>query len=83
MQIATNEIKSGERVRLESGWWATIMDNRKGNARLAKVEGLYTETGSVIYAHDIVYRLNSDGTKDTVVLTAEQKELKDTIESLW
>lgn len=30
-----------------------MQDNRKGNIRLAEVEGIVTETGSV-YAHDII-----------------------------
>jgi len=51
--MRTNELKKGDRVRLRNGWFATIMDNRKGNVRLAEVEGIYKEIGSV-YAHDII-----------------------------
>ena len=51
--MTTNEIKKGTRFRLRNGWEATMEDNRKGNTRMATVEGDYTETGSV-YAHDIV-----------------------------
>ena len=51
--IKTNDIKKGTRIRLANGWYATMMDNRKGNIRQALVEGVVTEQGSV-YAHDIV-----------------------------
>ena len=50
--MRTNELKKGDRVRLANGWKAVIMDNKRGNIRLAEVHGLYTELGS-IYAHDI------------------------------
>jgi len=50
----TNDLKKGTRIRLRNGWLATIWDNKKGNTRLAEVEGFYTEIGSV-YSHDIEY----------------------------
>ncbi len=51
--IKTNEIKKGDRILLANGWFGTMYDNKNGNIRMAEVEGLYTEIGSV-YAHDIV-----------------------------
>lgn len=51
--VRTNDLKKGTRIKLANGWFATIEDNKKGNIRLATVEGLDTEMGSV-YAHDIV-----------------------------
>lgn len=51
--MKTNELKKGVRVKLANGWQAIIEDNMKGNTRLAKVFGIFTEIGSV-YAHDIV-----------------------------
>lgn len=50
----TNDLKKGTRIRLRNGWLATIWDNKKGNTRLAEVEGFCTEIGSV-YSHDIEY----------------------------
>jgi hypothetical protein len=47
-----NELKKGDKVRLNNGWSATIEDNRKGNTRLATVNGFVTEMGSV-YIWDI------------------------------
>lgn len=51
--MLTNELKKGDRILLANGWTGTIRDNVKGNIRMAEIEGIYTETGS-IYAHDIV-----------------------------
>ena len=44
--MLTNDIKKGTRIRLRNGWEAEMADNKKGNIRLAKVFGLYTELGS-------------------------------------
>lgn len=76
--IKTNDIKKGDRIYLSNGWWATMADNKKGTIRLAVVDGIHKEMGS-IYAHDIVFRLNDDGTKDHVSLTDAQKKLIHTI----
>lgn len=51
--MVTNDIKKGMRFMLRDGWYATMMDNRRGNIRMAEVEGYFKETGSV-YATDIV-----------------------------
>jgi preprotein translocase subunit YajC len=51
--VKTNDLKKGDRVLLRNGWYATLADNRKGDIRVATVEGMVTETGS-IYAHDIM-----------------------------
>lgn len=58
--MTTNELKKGCRIRLENGWEATIEDNKKGNIRMATVEGFVTEMGS-IYSHDIKSYQDSDG----------------------
>ena len=51
--MKTNELKKGDVVVLANGWFATMMDNRKGNTRLAEIYG-YPYTGRV-YAHDITH----------------------------
>lgn len=58
----TNDLKKGTRVLLRNGWEATLIDNRKGNTRLAEVYGYCTEMGSV-YSHDImaVLEMDADG----------------------
>ena len=73
--MTTNEIKKGTRFRLRNGWFATMADNRKGNIRMAKVEGDYTETGSV-YAHDIVSVLIGD-TWQPVKTTDKQAKVRE------
>ena len=57
--MKTNELKKGDVVLLANGWFATMMDNRKGNIRLAEVYGYFTEIGSV-YSHDITHYLGTD-----------------------
>lgn len=52
--MKTNDLKKGHRIMLENGWMATIADNMKGDTRMATVEGLVTEMGSV-YSHDIMW----------------------------
>lgn len=60
--MKTNDIKSGMKIQLNNGWFATMKDNKKGNTRLCEVEGIYTELGSV-YSHDIKYVLDSNNNK--------------------
>jgi hypothetical protein len=73
--ITTNELKKGTRVKLRNGWLATLEDSKKGNIRLATVEGVYTEMGS-IYAHDIAFAQLSDGTTAAITLTPQQIKLQ-------
>jgi hypothetical protein len=75
--IQTNDLKKGARVQLDNGWYATIQDNRKGDVRVATVEGLHTETGS-IYAHDIVRVELVEGWA-TVSHTPKQKANRDRV----
>lgn len=69
--MTTNDIKSGMRFKLANGWYGTMKDNKRGNIRLAEVEGLYTEIGS-IYAHDIISVEKPDGIWHTIELTKSQ-----------
>lgn len=50
--IETNDLKKGTPITLKNGWAAVIMDNKKGDTRLAEVDGYFKEIGS-IYASDI------------------------------
>jgi hypothetical protein len=77
--MKTNDLKKGARVRLASGWYATLMDNRKGNTRDAKVEGHLTEIGSV-YSHDIIYLVDEKGTH-IIEHTPAQLKLKKMVQS--
>ena len=69
--MKTNDLKKGDRVRLKNGWYATIADNKKGNIRMATVEGYYTETGS-IYAWDIESKVMYPGLSEPIELTDAQ-----------
>jgi hypothetical protein len=77
----TNELKKGTRVRLRSGWEADLEDNAKGNTRMAKVYGDFTEIGSV-YAHDII-EYQENGLWQIVVHTDAQKKLRETVGSIF
>ena len=50
--IETNDLKKGTPITLKNGWAAIIMDNMKGDTRMAEVDGYFKEIGS-IYASDI------------------------------
>jgi hypothetical protein len=72
--MLANDMRKGTVVRLRStGWRATIMDNAKGLVRLADVEGLYRETGS-IYVHDIAYAETPSGPEQVELTHAQAKK---------
>jgi len=75
--MKTNDLKKGAKVILNNGWKATIMDNKKGNTRLAEVQGIYTEIGS-IYAHDINSYFNENARLyyNDIELTPDQLRLQ-------
>ena len=73
--MKTNDLKKGDRILLRNGWYATIADNKRGNIRLATVEGDYTETGSV-YSHDIKFYISPAGSATSIEHTPEQIKLR-------
>lgn len=72
--IKTNDLKKGCRVQLTNGWYATIVDNMKGDTRMAIVEGHVTITDTV-YSHDIV-RAECNNVWMPVTLTPKQTSLR-------
>ena len=83
--MLTNDLKKGDRVQLRNGWYATILDNKKGNTRVACVEGDFTESGSV-YSHDIAYFSPPDNDGESfvpIVHTPAQLKLKSLVESIF
>ncbi len=78
--MKTNDIKKGTRFRLANGWYATMADNMRGNSRLAEVEGIYTEIGSV-YAHDIVLAEGWGGVFQESEHTPAQVKLRAIVEA--
>ena len=79
--IKTNDLKKGTRIQLSNGYLATLMDNLKGNTRMADVEGDFREIGS-IYSHNIV-RAMVDGSWDLVEHTKPQIKLKQQVEMMF
>lgn len=78
--MKANDLKKGDRVRLNNGWFATIEDNKKGAIRMATVEGFVTEMGS-IYAADIKEFLKADslgaemyGAPEVIPVTVPDKD---------
>ncbi len=71
----TNDLKKGTRVKLNNGWEADLVDNRRGNTRDAKVYGDYTETGSV-YSHDMVEYKDANGDWQPIEHTKAQLDCK-------
>ena len=74
-ELFTNNLKRGARILLSNGWEADIMDNMKGDTRLARVYGHYDEVGSV-YSHDII-KAQVGGSWYDVNHTPKQIKLKE------
>lgn len=70
-KIKTNCIKKGWKIKLANGWNGTMMDNLKGNTRMAEIEGYYTEIGSV-YSWDIIAASQDGVTWSKIELTPAQ-----------
>lgn len=79
--MVTNDIKKGQRVRLSSGFFGTITDNKKGNVRECRVEGIFEETGGV-YSHEIVAVQMSDGSWERVEHNDKQKALREALREI-
>jgi hypothetical protein len=79
-KMLSNELKKGAKIVLKgTGWKGTIYDNAKGNIRMAEVEGIYTEIGS-IYVWDIAYAI-IDGVQVKIDLTDKQLKAMKTIKA--
>ena len=79
--MLTKEIKSGDRIQLSNGWFATMKDNGRGVTRMAEVEGIFTETGS-IYSFDIA-KVFKGGQVFVVELTEKEKQVKKMNEDIF
>ncbi len=78
--MTTNELKKGAKITLRNGWEAEIADNARGNTRIVKVYGDYTEPGSV-YAHDIATAW-VDGKPVVIEHTPAQLKLREQVRTL-
>lgn len=81
--MKTNDIKKGMKMILNNGWEAVMMDNKRGNTRMAEVKGVFTEIGS-IYVWDIAHVYPNDDAlvPETVELTDKQKKDRDYIKKM-
>ena len=70
--ISSNEMKEGDFIVQTNGWYGEIVDNRKGNTRVANIHGLFTEAGS-IYVWDIAI-VCKNGFKYVLKLTEKQEK---------
>tara|TARA_Y100000034_G_scaffold25948_1_gene30989 strand:+ start:1420 stop:1656 length:237 start_codon:yes stop_codon:yes gene_type:complete len=77
-------MRKGQTGTQVNGWKFEIMDNMKGNIRLAKVYGFETEIGS-IYIHDIASVDMPDGNTEPIEFTPAQakKAAQILMRSLW
>lgn len=73
--IEPNDIKKGDIGYLKNGWKFEMMDNKKGNIRMAMVHGDFPEMGS-IYTHDIAF-IEKDG--DDVPVDASRYQAQATM----
>ena len=76
-KIRRNDLKKGDIVGTKDGWKAEIMDDKKGNIRLAKVHGPFTDIGSV-YTYDIDHVIQFKGKPGKWIIEytpAEQKQV--------
>lgn len=78
--LNTNDLKKGTQIILKSGFAAVIYDNKKGNTRLAEVDGIFKEIGS-IYSHDIDQAF-INGQWVSVSHTKKQKDLNTLINAI-
>ena len=79
-EITSNEIKKGDFILQVNGWYGEILDNMKGNTRVANIHGYFTEAGS-IYVWDIT-NIVKDGKLYNLKLTDKQVKDKIMVESI-
>ena len=73
--MKTNDIKKGTEIRMSDGFTGIMEDNKKGNIRMATINGIFTEMGS-IYAHNITAAKNTNGDWERIELTTAQLKMK-------
>ena len=78
--ILSNDIKDGDVFVQSNGWIGEMVDNMRGNTRVANIHGFFTEAGS-IYVWDIV-QVAKEGVLRRVQLTPKQVKDKERVESV-
>lgn len=81
--MLTNNLHKGDRVILENGFEAKILDNRKGITRLCEVHGIHTEIGSV-YSYNMTHYFDNETEQwQQIELTDHQRRIKTTHKELY
>lgn len=78
--ILSNDIKDGDVFIQNNGWVGEMVDNQRGNTRIANIHGFCTEAGS-IYVWDIV-QVAKDGVLRSIKLTPKQEKDKKRTEQI-
>ena len=79
-EILSNDMKKGDFIQEHNCWYGEIIDNMKGNTRVANIHGYFTEAGS-IYVWDIA-TICKDGKLYCIKLTNKQKKDRDRINTI-
>ena len=78
--ILTNDIKDGDVFVQRNGWVGEMVDNMRGNTRIANIHGFCTEAGS-IYVWDIC-QVAKGGKLREIQLTPKQVKDKERAEKV-
>ena len=78
--ILSNDIKEGDVFVQTNGWIGEMVDNMRGNTRVANIYGAFTEAGS-IYVWNIS-QVAKDGKLRTLKLTPKQEKDKFRVEEM-
>lgn len=72
--ILSNDIKDGDVFVQNNGWVGEMVDNMRGNTRVANIHGYFEETGSVYVWH--ISQVAKDGVLRKLKLTPKQEKDK-------
>lgn len=78
--ILSNDIKDGDVFVQNNGWVGEIVDNMRGNTRVANIHGYFEEAGSVYVWH--ISQVAKNGVLRTVQLTPKQEKDKKRCEEM-
>lgn len=79
--MISNDVKKGMRVRLRSGLEAVMYDSAVSDVRMATVEGIVDELGS-IYAYEIE-AVQTDSGWERVTPTQSQRDINERLMGFW
>ena len=81
-KLLSNELKKGDLIKMRgTDWYGEILDNLKGNTRVANIHGWATEAGS-IYVWDIALACKN-GELHQINLTAKQQKDREWVNNMF